>query len=38
MVDVVLIAGMVAAMVAGPPTLILGLAIREQRFRFGPPA
>jgi hypothetical protein len=36
MMDVVLLAGMVAAMIAGPPTLILGLAIREQRLRTAP--
>ena len=30
MADVFLIAGMVVAMVAAPPTLILGLAILEQ--------
>jgi hypothetical protein len=33
MAEVVLIAGMVVAMVAAPPTFILGLAIREQRHR-----
>lgn len=38
MVDFVLIASMVAAMIAGPPTLILGLAIREQRLRGVPAA
>ena len=38
MMDVFLLAGMVAAMIAGPPTLILGLAIREQRLQAAPPA
>jgi hypothetical protein len=36
MAEVVLIAGMVVAMVAAPPTLIFGLALREQRLRAGP--
>jgi hypothetical protein len=35
MMELVLSAGMVVAMIAAPPTFIFGLAIREQRLRTG---
>lgn len=36
MVEAVLIAAMVITMVAAPPTLMFGLALREQRHRARP--
>jgi hypothetical protein len=36
MAEAVLIAAMVIAMVAAPPTFIIGLALNERRLRAGP--